>query len=518
MRSVFLMCLLSACACDGGSPIDAGRPPDGHCPDGGVDAGMDGGRDAGLDAGAGDPIDFFALLADPYAPARARPGCMELASSREVEPPEGNQNSDHNVYLRVDGDESVMVEEEGPGVVTRIWFTLRYRPDGTQDIADTTVMHLYVDGTEIELGSAARGVTLGELGSGTLPGFERPWVAGRDTASGAIQCLVPIHYQDSVRITVEEPAPDTLLYYQVDLRELPENARVRSFDGSLTAAERESLDRATALWVDRTLDARATADESMTVPAGESITITIDEPTIVRRLAVTSDALASLTSALTIDGELVIDAPLLSWMYAPPPSEPYASALSVSAPDRVELLYPSPARARVEWVVRNTSETAVPIALTVDHDPGVPADDLGSLRVVCGAPMSTEVGTNVRLVDIQGARGHFAGQWLVSHGSMWGFTVLEGDHEFLIDGEWAILGTGVEDYFGGSFYYANGAFALPQTGASGIERLAAGATIAFQYRHHIIDTIPFENSFAFDYEAFEPGSTFEHCSYWYEYQ
>jgi hypothetical protein len=235
-------------------------------------------------------------------------------------------------------------------------------------------------------------------------------------------------------------------------------------------------------------------EDAGTLAPGAELTLEVNEPSVLRRLAVSSATLGALSASLEIDGTTVIDAPVESWMFSAPPSEPFDSALAINAADRVELLYPAPVRTGAVLRVRNTSAGPVDVGLALEHDPGAPADDLGALRIVCGAPMIEEIGPNIRLVDVDGVRGHYAGQSLVTHGATAGFTVLEGDHEL----------------FGGPF-------ALPFTGASGATRLPSGGTIAFQYRHHLIDTVPFTTSFAFEYETFNVNSTFEHCSYWYEH-
>ncbi len=119
--------------------------------------------------------------------------------------------------------------------------------------------------------------------------------------------------------------------------------------------------------------------------------------------------------------------------------------------------------------------------------------------------------TDLTLLDLEG-RGHYAGQFLVIRAES--FWVLEGDHEIEADGV-RLLGTGLEDYFGGAFYYLRGSFSHPLSGASGRAASDAGAVVS-QYRHRLFDTIPFQRSFRFDYETFVRSSSFEHCLFWYE--
>ena len=120
------------------------------------------------------------------------------------------------------------------------------------------------------------------------------------------------------------------------------------------------------------------------------------------------------------------------------------------------------------------------------------------------------------MLRVEGQRGHYAGQVLTLRSHLedfWdGLWALEGDHEVFADGI-EVLGTGMEDYFGGSFYYLRGPFALPLAGSSGV----VGETFVEvpQYRHHLLDTMPFEASFDFAYESFQPGSRLDHCAFWY---
>lgn len=131
-------------------------------------------------------------------------------------------NDDHSRFLRRDGDEWVMMEHDGPGVLTRLWFTGREDGSRDQSYLDTAVLHLYVDGREISFGDGERGVPIGTLAGGGLAGFPRPWVADREVASGALLAFMPIPFQSSVRVSVSDIDLDgRSLYYQIDWRELP---------------------------------------------------------------------------------------------------------------------------------------------------------------------------------------------------------------------------------------------------------------------------------------------------------
>lgn len=79
-----------------------------------------------------------------------------------------------------------------------------------------------------------------------------------------------------------------------------------------------------------------------------------------------------------------------------------------------------------------------------------------------------------------------------------------------IDGDYALLGTGTEDYYGAGFYFIEGPIAWTLAGASGWTRSTFdGSGATHLYRHHLVDTIPFE------VESYVDGTTFTGCSFFY---
>jgi hypothetical protein len=169
-------------------------------------------------------------------------------------------------------------------------------------------------------------------------------------------------------------------------------------------------------------------------------------------------------------------------------------------------------QASAELHVRNTGSVATDARAALEHDPGTPEADLGALRAQCETTLTPAVGQNLSVLALDDRPGHYAGQFLVVRTES--FWVLEGDHEVLADGVF-LLGTGLEDYFGGSFYYLRGSFVHPLSGASG-RSVTDGIGVVSQYRHHLLDTIPFQRQFRFDYETFLAGAEFERCVFWYE--
>ncbi|MCC7540118.1 MAG: DUF2961 domain-containing protein [Deltaproteobacteria bacterium] len=467
-------------------------------------------------------FDPFAWLADPSSPARRLPGEARLASSREIEDPSGFGNGDWGNFLAREGNRAVIVDAPGPGVMTRLWLTIR--DTATQDLgaSDGVRIHVEVDGNAISFVDGEQGITLGELASGVVPGFTYPFVASRVQASGAWVVTVPVAFASRLRISVED-RPTLTVYWLADWLALPCGTTVRPFDGRLDATELDALDRAAATWASPTdrggvaeVRARGTAS-----PDG-AVEVSLDEPSLLRRVRVEADraALAALVGRLEIDGDVVVDdVPLARWLGATSPAAAYSAAYAWVDDDAAALDLPAPVRERATFAVRAAPGTpAVEVGIVLGYDEGAPDDDLGRLAIQC-ADVLAEPSSNVTLVDVSGP-GQMVGLFVVARGPMWGWTFLEGDHEVFVDGEPTLLGTGTEDYFGGAFYFWEGPFAIPWNGAPGVDlmgfpHLGANLIDVAMYRHHVLDAVPFETSLRFELEAFTPSTRYESCAYLY---
>lgn len=505
-------------ACD---PAD---PSDPCCDAGPADAGqaVDGGSPPTTDAGCACPeFDPFAALADPNLPARRLPGRMRLASSREPVSHDAKANRDWNNFVRRDGTELVVLEEEGPGVITRVWFTIR-DPAEEHEAGDTLPLHLYVDDEEIVFHEGRRGTTLAELSSGEHPAFPHPWAAGRGMASNAFILAVPIAFSESVRMTLENDREDLVVYYQIDWRELPEETVVRSFDGHLTEAEAAALQAASALWADgegATDEERI--DREIALASGEETVVEVTGPTVVRSLGAAGDpTFEAITTRLEIDGATQGEGPLSRLTFATAPTRPHTSAGSRFDGTTAELRYPIPVTESLRWRVRNDGDAPVSVSLAATHEPSGWEPSLGRFRVECATGHSGS--DPINLLELDGQAGQYAGQFLVMRGPEAGWWMMEGDHQVNVDGEWMLLGTGTEDYIGGAFYYIGGPFSLPTSGATGFEydegHLTSAEVDVSMYRHHLLDTVPFESSFVFQYESYVAGTEYERCMIWYGFE
>ncbi|GAA1624053.1 hypothetical protein GCM10009744_09300 [Kribbella alba] len=110
----------------------------------------------------------------------------------------------------------VIAEDSGPGEIASIWFT---RDEG--DVRKTGKITVEADGKTV-LDASLQDVVDGKLGAP----FVFPLVANALQTSGGVYLRVPMPYQKSMRVTVQ----NNPLFYHVDYREFPDASGVSTFD------------------------------------------------------------------------------------------------------------------------------------------------------------------------------------------------------------------------------------------------------------------------------------------------
>jgi hypothetical protein len=515
--AVLLAVLLGAC----GSPIQMN--------DSGVAATDTGlaAADAGVAASDGGAIrlstDPIETLASPFAPAIAPRGTAWLQSSREAEPAQGLRNKDWGNFIRTTGTTSVIAEQTGPGVVTRMWFTVGNT--GSDADSDHMRLKIWIDGTELALDPDPNGIELVRLTSGTLPGFPLPWVMGRTIASGGQNVLVPLQYRQSLRIELTHPAAGWV-YYQIEGRSLPEPPR-SAFVFPPPETHDDHLANAAFIWREHMHPGLDQELAPAAIGAGAEAAIDLIGPGVITELEmqVPFAARPDVDVEITIDSQVVATARLSALTSSRAPAQAFTSAGLAFDDASATLYYPMPfvSNARVRLINRGTVAVVTGIRARVASGAFPPS--LGRFRASCGG-MTADVAVSICNADntaqypnlLLGApltgRGWYAGQTMFLSAPEYWWCGLEGDHEIYVDGQPAILGTGTEDYFGGAFYFMNGPYASMTMGASGWLRLDT-MTTHHMYRHHLIDGVPFTSELRFEYESYVDGGSVDGCVFWY---
>ena len=495
----------------------------------GTDASILSFGDAGLDSiDAGPPcaptVDFVAALGDSLAPARRLPGRVTLLSSRSPEPHDGMKNDDFAHFVGVDGTHVVLADEDGPGVITRLWFT--YGPPSTGTVSDVP-LRLIVDGRDV-----IEDVPLGTLASSSSTVFPAPWSMDETVSSGGLSISSPIQFQHHVRVELTV-ARGSWAYYQIDLRRLPGQC-VRSFDGDYTQDDRDELTHAALIWCDHYHPGVESNIVSRVFAPGESTELALAGIGAITTLEVTTPrgTRADLGVRIEVDGEVAAEAPLAWLTGSDSPAGTYSAALTASSDTSAILYAPIPCASSARIVVTNHASASVDVGLRALWAPlGSIPENVGRFHAECGSsvasiPVPTEqppfgdMFPNVVLAQTARGPGQFAGitMFQIAPNPWW--WALEPDHEVAIDGSYDILGTGTEDYFGGGFYFRNGPYTSVTSGASGWDRpdgtvMPIPDAHTHVYRHHLVDTWPFDHELRFEMESYVDGTQWDGCAFFY---
>lgn len=451
-------------------------------------------------------------LADPrwlYRPAPAGERCVQWSSfdRRSCSGPGDADawyaNDDRGHYVRTvehaGGNEYVLAEATGPGCVARLWSA---NPHGT--------LHVDVDGTRVW------SVDFAALLAGKVEGVPEP-LAGLRSRGG--NCHLPIPFARS--LVLSSTAGD--LYYHVDVVQFAAGTTVEPFAPAqlrtqaaavATAAKGLASGDWSGAWSSRwSLPAKIPADHvvvwlHLRVAPGKS----------------REQALALLQRSrlrVRAGDERTVDVPLVDFFAAGPEWRAWRGfGLSVRGDFEAECALPMPFPQGGEIDVlteggRQRDDLLLGLAM---YPTNLPADTLlfrASYHQQYG--MLTVPRADHLVLDAMGG-GRFVGCTLRVRNSSriwWG----EGDEKLTVDGEgfpsW--FGTGTEDYFGYGWCDPT-PFHSPLHA-----QIECQGPVNFGFtqlhRLHVLDSVPFERSFRFDFEVWhwaeQAKVDYATVAYWY---
>ena len=428
-------------------------------------------------------------------------------------------NGDGHGIIRREGDQQVLAEMQGPGVIWRIWSAM----------PKTGHVRIYLDG------AAEPAVDLPFVGffDGTNPPFNRPALV--HTVARGWNNYTPIPYQKSCKIVADNGWGD---YYQFVYTTFPAGTTVPTFKRELSAEENAALDEANRLLANcgpRPLGQAAvpTRRDSRLAPKGGAESLPLDGPAAIHRIRVKvndlpgppadRDVLRELVLQIKWDGEAraSVWTPLGDFFGTAPGANAYRSlpcgltedgwfyanwVMPFARSAEITLRNDGPEPRRVQLEI-----ATVPLSKGAEHYARFHAkwhrDEF--------LPTEPERWIDWPLLKTTG-RGRFVGVMLHvwnPRGGWWG----EGDEKFFVDGEKfpSTIGTGSEDYFGYAWccpeLFQN-AF-HNQTFNDGNNKGHVSVN-----RWHVADQIPFQKSFDGYLEKYYPNkrpTLYAAVAYWY---
>jgi hypothetical protein len=431
-------------------------------------------------------------------------------------------NGDGSGIIRKEGDDSVLMEVDGPGYISRTWAAT----------ASAGHVKIFLDGATTP---AVDLPFTGYFDCATAP-FNRPnLVYIPSAAAHGFDNFTPIPFQKSCKIVGEKGWGQ---YYQFTYTKFPAGTVVPTFSMSLPSEDLAALDRANAI-----LGKCGEPPVSIPGTKAEKVSLTADagKATLVKDLAgagaitalkvkldLPQDAeaarvlLRQLTISITWDdaSSAAVWSPLGDFFGYVGGADTFQSLPSGLMPDGTFYSYwymPYGRKAHIE--VGNDGPNAVPMTWEVSHAP-LPEPDSKYARFHAKwhrdafLPTRTDRGVDWTLVTTTGA-GRFVGTHLHGwnpRGDWWG----EGDDKFFVDGEKfpSTFGTGSEDYFGYAWSSA-GHFSRPFHN----QILNEGNAGHFDdNRWHIADAVPFQTSFEGSLEKYftnDRGTLYGAEAFWY---
>jgi hypothetical protein len=411
------------------------------------------------------------------------------------------ENSDFSVFLFKDEhDDQVMLDLEGPGTVYRLWFT------GFDPAAAN--LKIYVDG------GAPYVATLAALFSGTLPGFPSPLVGV--ASNGGSYAYVPITFARSLRLTTNGRAGGLgAFYYNVGYHLFPAGTAVpRWTDASRSEA-------AEALWSTETFGTRVGAGElagTRSVPAHGIVDLdALTGPGAVESIRLRCDEMSRLRELWL---EIWWDDDVAPSVAAPikmlaghghfPDAREGASLVAGLRDGWYYLQLPMPFAQRATLRLRNPTDRPLDdVAFAIGHGPFAgDFNRVGRLRTQYARHWPTDR-RSLQVLDVEGC-GHFVGTVVSIEGPhvadnraatcfhVNALCFLEGDERFYVDDARtpAIIGTGLEDFFNGAWYFNAGPFDSAVAGCTLVRDDRDHGRVS-AYRFFLQDAVPFRKHLRF---------------------
>lgn len=412
-------------------------------------------------------------------------------------------------YVRKEGDNLVIADLKGPGVIHRIW-----TPTPSED-----VMEFYFDGENTP------GISLKfiDLFTGKIYPFSRP-VVGNEV--GGYYCYVPIPYKNSCKIIYKGKL---MRFIQIDYREFTDQTAVTSFPAKLSEKENGALALAVKTWSTYgkgVVDLLPLKNEiksktlSVSLKPGDTAPIFQDKKGG-RIIGIEITPQSDLNNKIK---DLILKA---SWDNDKVPGiicpvsdffgygfgKPAMQSMLLGVNDRLHYCYipmPYDKRASLELMyLKNELNTLSDITcnVTIYYKEQALAKNEGRFYAKWRRETNPETGKPYTILDAEG-KGHYIGTILQSQGRNPGITTFfEGDDEGYIDGKLALHGTGSEDFFNGGWYALpdrwDQGFSLPVHGslAYSIPLARTGA-----YRFYFPDKTTFSKSYLLTIEHGPAGN------------
>ncbi len=358
-------------------------------------------------------------------------------------------------FIRTVGDEGVIYEVEGAGAITRIWMT---QGDGgiSHTLDENIRLRLTVDGSS----NPVIDLPLPDFFGATAP-FTPPLAVDRLEASGGNISYVPLAFRQGCRLSLIG-AETARIWFQITGHRLASPTGVTTFTGSedLSAWRTLLASPGADPWVDGA--SHSAVSGAVTLEPGETQTLVAlagPDSLTALRLGVPREHWPEIELVLEFDGERRAEMSLADFFAIGRAGVDATRSLLIGADEQDELYsyFPMPFFRSARVALRSADDRSEPITIdfVVRRRDRIPSRDSGIFGAQLRHLEPSTPGRDSVIADLDGP-GRWVGLFLEagSIGSQ-SQAFLEGDERIFADESPhpAFYGTGVEDFFGGGFYY-----------------------------------------------------------------
>ena len=423
-----------------------------------------------------------------------------------------NVNQDAGNFLRVEPDgEQVLVDTDGPGVVTRLWST---GVVGMQ-MSDQCRLRFWFDGEAQPRLDLSIAELFGDKGSRWpfVPPLAVTFESGVGAGEGPCNLsYVPIPFSKHLKITGRN-----IMFYHVNYHRLPAGTSVESFSWELAAKHRETLDKAAAQWqaIPRRPGAtggKISRQTDFVIPAGGRHAVELSVGGVIRELRLklkepSARILRSLVLQVSFEEaqDACVRVPVGDFFGAGAGEHRFESLPCGMTEDGYYSYWPMPFRtsAGIE-LINEGSEPAGVESWQIVHAVEAPPPDAGYFHARYAQNPDVPMREDYHILDVAG-RGKLVGCNVTMQNARkaQGIFFLEGDEKIYVDGEaWPSrwVGTGTEDYFNGSYFWNHANKAGMARPLGGLTFLDWGIGRVCAYRWHFPDSVNFARRLQLDLE------------------
>ncbi len=398
-------------------------------------------------------------------------------------------------YLYRENDSYVIFDSDGPGCITRMWFTGIFPVSGFIPLPDVGKISFYFDGDP----GPAISRHIRDLFAGTSYPFIFPLSGFDEVSSGGCYTYVPICFSGHLKIATENLPTFVQIDSAIYSRDYDIKSTLHPVAAGLRQWQRAGEDPKN--WADN----KTVSYGSAGLSAGESAgAISISGPGAVSaiRVKVSQDeeVLRGLYLKITWDdmSSPAVSSPVGDFFGSALAGADYKSLFTgISESGNMYSYFPMPFRSgmRLEFENRSGRETG-PLSAVVEYQKEGYDADAGYFHARFNEENPNLPGRGYTVLEASGS-GKFVGNTITfraledglaqcknAFNEKTGLCYLEGDELIYTDSRKSpdFYGTGTEDIYNGGWYFENGIFALPVHGVPVFDNVNPRGLSAYRYR------------------------------------